>query len=227
MFRICAGIILKNNECVLSYEFKRLKKLGILNWVIKRINNLNPDEIFIIDLNGTIVETLMKHPKTLEKINVPLILGGGILNMRDTHNLVPFERITVNSTLFHNNDFEIKSFVNRFGKQAVLGYLPFIFSGSEILIYNSESKVFQKVDHYFWSNLQTFCDEIILLSASQQGMSCGFDFPVLQHVPFDHRRIYISGGITEGDIKMARRKNLAGVVLDNSPLLYSQKIYNR
>ena len=152
-------------------------------------------------------------------ISTPLSIGGGI-NVESLTELIKdpyFERLIFNSPIFDDNQV-IRKATLKMGRQAILGYIPFILKKNTITIYHSKINEFIEVSDKFWKNLNSMCNEIILLDADAEGSKKGFNFKALQFVNFPVDRVLISGGLTKLDINKAKEMKLAGVSLDNSTL---------
>ena len=104
------------------------------------------------------------------------------------------------------------------GRQAIVGYVPFVIKEGILQIYNSENNKFIEVPLDFWESVSFSCNELILLDSESEGTKQGFNFEVLNFLKFPFGRILISGGVTSADIKTAKRIGLAGVSIDNSVL---------
>lgn len=223
-FKISSTILLKRNIALQSYYFKELIPLGDINWIIKSLLKLIPDEIHIIDLNGEIYNSLGEI-KDFSNFNLPLAIGGGINNIF-LNKKICCERFIINSKLF-DDLFFLKKLRDLYGKQSIIGFLPFKIINNKPLFYNSSIKNFVDLDTIkFFEIIQNTC-EIILLDVLAQGSHKGFDFRILKFIKGFNKNIYISGGINKHDINLAKKKGLAGVSIDNSSLYYPIKITER
>jgi len=101
------------------------------------------------------------------------------------------------------------------GHQSMVASIPFLISNNSLLIYNSKYNEFQTANSDFWEKLNQSFNEIILLDAASEGSKRGFNFESLKHIDFPVDRVLISGGLTKGDVAMAKAMNLAGVSIDN------------
>jgi phosphoribosylformimino-5-aminoimidazole carboxamide ribonucleotide (ProFAR) isomerase len=221
-FRIGATVLLDcNGKALQSYSFQTKRVLGCIKNVLFFLNAYKVDEIhLIIPLKGKGVNT----SKTLAglkdtPISTPLSVGGGV----DSVSLIEitkdpyFERLIFNSSIFDDNEV-IKQATLKMGHQAIVGYIPFILKKNTIKIYHSKRNKFIDVSDKFWENLNSICNEVILLDANAEGGGKGFNFKVFQFFNFPINRVLISGGLTKLDISKAKEMKLAGVSLDNITL---------
>jgi phosphoribosylformimino-5-aminoimidazole carboxamide ribonucleotide (ProFAR) isomerase len=221
-FRICATVLQDfNGRALQSYNFQTKRVLGGIKNVLFFLNAYKIDEIhLIVPLKGRGLDTseILKELKDVP-ISTPLSIGGGI-NVESLTELIKdpyFERLIFNSPIFDDNQV-IRKATLKMGRQAILGYIPFILKKNTIKIYHSKINEFIEVSDKFWKNLNSMCNEIILLDADAEGSKKGFNFKALQFVNFPVDRVLISGGLTKLDINKAKEMKLAGVSLDNSTL---------
>jgi imidazole glycerol phosphate synthase subunit HisF len=221
-FRIGATVLIDcDGNAIQSYNFKTKRVLGNLQKVLKFLDNYEVDEIhLIIPLKGKGVDT----SKTLIglkdlPISTPLSVGGG-LNVESLAEVIKdpcFERLIFNSSIFDDNKV-IKQATLKVGRQAIVASIPFILQKNTIKVYHSKINKFIDVSDMFWKNLNSICNEIILLDADAEGGGKGFNFKVFKFLSFPVDRVLISGGLTKIDIHKAKEMELAGVSLDNFAL---------
>jgi len=221
-FRICATVLQDfNGRALQSYNFQTKRVLGCIKNVLFFLNAYKIDEIhLIVPLKGRGLDTseILKELKDVP-ISTPLSIGGGI-NVESLTELIKdpyFERLIFNSPIFDDNQV-IRNATLKMGRQAIVGYIPFILKKNTIKIYHSKINEFIQVSDKFWKNLNSMCNEIILLDADAEGSKKGFNFKALEFVNFPVDRVLISGGLTKLDINKAKEMKLAGVSLDNSTL---------
>ena len=221
-FRIGATVLIDIDGRVLqSYSFKTKRVLGHIKNVLSFLDDYEVDEIhLIIPLKGKDVDTSKVLTKLKDiSISTPLSVGGGlnVKNIAEITNDPYFERLIFNSLIFDDNEV-IKQVSIKMGHQAIVAYMPFILQNNTLKIYHSKSNKFINVSDNFWKNLNSLCNEVILLDAYAEGSRKGFNFKVFRYLNFPIDRILISGGLSKLDIHRAKEMKLAGVSLDNFAL---------
>ena len=231
MFRVCAQILTLDGHAVQSFRFRDIIPLGELNSVVKCINDLMPDEIHIQAIDGKICEVLEELSSVLKNINLPLSVGGGVKSLVNVRGSIDYaERYIFNSDIFLREKIESKGVRQKYGLQACIGYLPFRFDNQlrTFIFFNSDTQSFDSLDVDILHKIFNSFSEIVLLDADAQGLVSGFNMDILKIFEGSHySRIYVSGGINVHTIAMSKEIGLAGVVLDNSSLFFSDRIYLR
>ena len=221
MFRIIGQILVKDNNAVQSTNFKNILPLGKFDIAFESIQDKEPDEINIIDINGNINEFLNNNQLLISKCSYPLSVGGGLYKSNITNDAV--DRLVYNSHIFENVDMDE---LNNKGKQARIAYLPFIIRDNNFYVYNSTVNKFIIYENNIMENSINNYSEILLLDADNQGGKNGFNFNVLKFVnKIERERILISGGCNEQVLEKAKKIELAGVVLDNISFYHNENIY--
>jgi len=219
-FRIGATVLVDcNGGAIQSYGFKTRRILGNLRQVLKFLDEYEIDEVHVvIPSKGSDNCNSLQIFSNLSDVSIstPLSIGGG-LTMKNIGQIAQdpfFERCIFNSAAFH--DFPLLNHVrDLMGHQSMVASIPFLISNNSLLIYNSKYNEFQTANSDFWEKLNQSFNEIILLDAASEGSKRGFNFESLKHIDFPVDRVLISGGLTKGDVAMAKAMNLAGVSIDN------------
>jgi len=231
MFRVCAQILTLDGHAVQSIRFKDIIPLGKLNPVVKCINELMPDEIHIQAIDGKISEVLKELSSVMKHINLPLSVGGGVRSLINVRGSMDYaERYIFNSDIFLSEKLESKDVRQKYGLQSCIGYLPFRFDNQlrTFIFFNSDTQSFNSVDVNLLSTIFNSFSEVVLLDADAQGLASGFNMDILKSFEGNHySRIYVSGGIDAYTIAKSKEIGLAGVVLDNSSLFFSDRVYLR
>jgi len=192
-FRIGATVLLDiNGRALQSYNFNTKRILGCVKNVLSFLDDYEVDEIhLIIPLKGKGVDTskVLTELKDVS-ISTPLSVGGGlnVKNIAEITNDPYFERLVFNSLIFDDNEV-IKQVSLKMGRQAILAYMPFILHKNTLKIYHSKRNKFINVSDEFWRNLNSLCNEVILLDADAEGTRKGFNFKVFKFLKFPIDRV--------------------------------------
>ena len=119
--------------------------------------------------------------------------GGGIRDI-DQLNLLrelPIERLVFSSALFNKESGLLETAKNFFGKQAVIGLIPFKIS-SKLQVFNCQKNSFVSSNEI---NHLEMVDEIILYDCSNEGSQSGFNSDIFNILNLDPKKCVISGGV--------------------------------
>lgn len=195
--RLGSVILFKNGYCYQSYGWNLFRPLGNLQNIINHLDKYLIDDITIIrpvrenDSNSSFLRDIEELRQI--KSSTPISFGGGIRNTKQLNLLadLPFERFVFSSTLF-NNDHEIIDVASKlYGKQAIVGLIPFKID-PEIVVFNSQINKFVSIDQL--KNLE-FCDEIILYDCKHEGLHSGFSTDIVERMKLDLQKCVLSGGV--------------------------------
>lgn len=195
--RLGSVILFKNGYCYQSYNWNLLRPLGKLQNIITHLDKYLIDDITILrpirdNDNQTQLLSDLNEIKNI-KCSTPISFGGGIRNI-DQLNLLrqlPIERLVFSSALFNKESRLLKTAKNLFGKQAVIGLIPFNIN-SKIEVFNCQKNSF--VSSYEINHLE-MVDEIILYDCSHEGSQSGFNFDIFDILQIEPERCVISGGV--------------------------------
>lgn len=178
-----------------------MRPLGEIQNVISHLDQYEIDEISILrpvrcdDSDSD----FKKDVKLLSKIksSTPISFGGGIRNLERLKYLdgLPFERFIFSSILFQPNLDLLYNASLIFGKQALIGLIPFDFS-SEELVFNSSTNEFHRLNTLNREALE-ICDEIITYDTVSEGENIGFNLKILCKLSEYEGKLVYSGGIFE------------------------------
>ena len=107
---------------------------------------------------------------------------------------------------------------NLFGHQAIQCLLPITIKCGEALIYNSSRSSYTPLETTDIEFINNLANEVILFDTTHEGKTNSFDWLLLNKVPFDCKKIIISGGIGKEDVQKAKVKGIASVLIDNKIL---------
>ena len=195
--RLGSVILFKNGYCYQSYGWNLFRPLGNLQNIINHLDKYLIDDITIIrpvreDDSKTCFLRDIKELRQV-KSSTPISFGGGIRNINQLNLLtdLPFERFVFSSILFNNNNELIDSASKLFGKQAIVGLIPFKIS-PDLSVFNSQINKFVSIDQL--KNLE-FCDEIILYDCKHEGFHSGFSKDIVERMNLDPQNCIFSGGV--------------------------------
>lgn len=197
--RIGSTLLYLDGICYQSYNWQLLRPLGKIQNAIAHLDRFEVDEISIIRpiRKNEIKSVYLNDLKSLSelKTSTPISFGGGIRELEDLKHLqqLPFERFIFNSALFYPNNDLLHEALNLFGKQAILGLIPFQFNPS-VTIYNSKRERFESVDKLNLEYLK-LCDEIILHDTMVEGSNKGFNLNILEVFHDVSNKLILSGGV--------------------------------
>ena len=231
--RIGSSIILLDGYCYQSYGWKLMRPLGKLQNIIDFLEAYQCDEIVIIRpiRNVDTIESFQRDIDELFKVNcmTPLSFGGGLRDIKHIellHNL-PIERLIFSSAFIHQDIDLIQHATSLYGHQAIQCILPFICKNNEIQIFSSKLNKFIPSESLDITFIEKYANEIILLDTKNEGLSNKFDNAIFSEVHINHRKLIISGGIGKESVGLAKKKNIASVIIENKVLHkeYSMKGY--
>jgi phosphoribosylformimino-5-aminoimidazole carboxamide ribonucleotide (ProFAR) isomerase len=222
--RIGSTVLLCDQHCVQSYEWKMKRPLGRVQGVIDSLEEYQCDEIAIIRpvRDNDSFDNFRKDIQVVKKLSsmTPISFGGGVRTLEHLELLqgLPIERLIFSSAFLEKNEKLISAAKNLFGHQAIQCILPVAIKDGAIWAYNSSKSHYiplASIDSKFINEL---ANEIILFDTTHEGMSNSFDWSLLKESPFDLKKIIISGGIGKEDIQKAKVKGIASVLVDNKIL---------
>ena len=232
--RLGSCILFYNNYCYLSYGWNFQRPLGRLHDIISSLDEYEVDEILIIrPVRGTNDPYWDKDIKEISNLNIstPLLFGGGIRSKRrlkDLHSL-PIERVLFSSCSFGTKkDISlIEEATKVFGRQAIVGCLPYKFENDNLFFFHSRKNTFLTLTEKELELFDSLFNEVILFDCESEGFINQNPLKILERVPFKQDKLIFSGGIERESIKKMKAKcSLAAVYIENSTLFEEQKIKN-
>ena len=197
--RIGSVILFKKGYCYQSYEWNLLRPLGKLQNIVSHLDKYLIDDLTIIrpvrdDDDDTSLSSDLNEIKKL-KSSTPISFGGGIRNINQLHLIsgLPVERFVFSSALFNKENSLLRAATNLFGKQAVVGLIPFKLD-SQLIVFNSQIDKFVSVDKL--NNIE-LCDEIILYDCESEGSPTGFNKDVVNKLKINPKSCVFSGGVSD------------------------------
>ena len=223
--RIGVSLIFHNSMFFQSFGLGSYKVLGRPETVLEAIDYHGFSEVLLIRPSISPVADRLGSEKNFQDLycTIPLIVSGqlNLLNCEDDS----IERYSFNSSLFNDKE-KLDSYRNRFGRQAIVGIIPFIRTktGHKFVDISNDRKY--EITSELIESFYRQCDEIILHDIEAHGSSCGFDFMIFDIDGFSLSRTIICGGVTNQDVIRSRRLGIAAVYYDNVALHSEKLIYD-
>lgn len=194
-------ILFKNGYCYQSYGWNLYRPLGGLQNIVSHLDKYLIDDITIIrpvrdnDSSADFLSDIEELRKL--KSSSPISFGGGIRNIDQLDLLsgLPFERFIFSSILFNENNELLEVATKLYGKQAIVGLIPFKIK-PKLSMFNSKINKFVTIDKLNRYHLE-FCDEIILYDCEREGFHSGFSKEIIDRLQLDPKSCVFSGGVAE------------------------------
>lgn len=124
MKRIIARLEIKSNNVVKGIKMEGLRKVGDPELLAKKYFKDGADEIILSDIVASLYNRNHLYElvsKICKKINIPIVVGGGIRNFEDALRLLKSgaDKITINSHAVTNKNL-IKECAEKLGSQCVI-----------------------------------------------------------------------------------------------------------
>lgn len=222
--RIGSTVLLSDQLCIQSYEWIMKRPLGRIQGVIDSLEEYQCDEVAIIRpvRENDSFDNYREDIKIVKELSsmTPISFGGGVRTLDHLKLLqdLPIERLIFSSAFLEKNEKLILAAKNLFGHQAIQCLLPVTIKGGETWAYNSSIGNYIPLASIDTKFIDELANEIILFDTTHEGMSNSFDWSLLKEVPFDLKKIIISGGIGKEDVQKAKVKGIASVLIDNKIL---------
>jgi cyclase len=222
-FRIIAKLDIKNENLIKGIHLEGLRVIGDPNEFAKKYYNDGVDEIFYHDSVASLygrnsLEKVLS--KTIEKVFVPITVGGGIRSEKDAMRLFSngADKISINSAAVKNPNIINKLF-KKLGSQSVVVTIEAKKTSDnlwEVYIENGREKTGICVFDWIKKIIDLGAGEIILTSIDKEGTKRGPDLELVEKVsristiPF----IYCGGfGNIDHIIQLVKNSNVDGVAL--------------
>ena len=224
--RIGASILFLDGYCFQSYGWNILRPLGKIDNVLSYLDKYKVDEISIIRpvRNNDSFKDFSRDIKFLEKVNcsTPMSFGGGIRSLKYLEKIhyLPFERFIFSSELFNSSTKLLEESKFVFGKQALVGLIPFKYD-SGLKIFNSSINKFILPSNLNMKNLN-LCDEVILYDCFNEGMEKGFNLNVIDDLKINSNKCILSGGVSDFNFQSKYKRNQIKSVLIENKVLHKE-----
>ena len=222
--RIGSTVLFIDGYCYQSYSWNLLRPLGNLQNIINHLDKYLIDDITIIRpvRKNDSKSSFLRDIKELRKLksSTPISFGGGIREINRLKLLegLPFERFVFSSLLFNENSDVIYKATELFGKQAIVGLVPFKLD-AELSVFNSSIDKFISPNQLL--NL-SLCDEIILHDCINEGNRSGFLNEVVKKLNLKPKSCVLSGGISNLVNKIKKYPQPPKAVSIENSVLYKE-----
>ena len=187
--RVIPTLLLRNESLVKTKQFSKYVYVGDPANTVRIFNELEVDELIFLDITAT-VEKRSPNLKVLSEIAeecfMPLAYGGGIKSLDDAKAIfdIGFEKISLNTELFHNPDL-ISQIAKLYGSQAVIASIDVkksFFGKNLVRCVSSKSKI--NTTPVIWAKEfeRLGAGEILLTSVDREGTWEGFDLDLVKQV---------------------------------------------
>jgi cyclase len=214
--RIIPIFTYKNNVLVKSINFENYRNVNSIIPVIKLFNKRNIDEMIFLDLNNNVNYELLSN--FVNEVDFPITYGGGIDSietMKKIYN-IGFDKISLNSILYQDNDFSRKA-CEIFGKQSIVASVDIKEINNNYYCHYNNGKI--NTDLTIYEHIENIIDtdsiaEVLLTNIDYEGTFKGFDYELYNSLKDYNIRIIANGGgmYEENNIKKTiSLKNVYGL----------------
>lgn len=189
--RIIPCLDVKNGRLVKGINFVQLKDMGDPAENAAAYSTAGADELVFLDITATIEErkTMLDAVKrTVERISVPLTVGGGINNCQAIEELLDIgvSKVSINTAAVGNPDF-IKEAAKEFGNEKITVAIdtscnPKLPSGFEVM--TKGGTVATGLDTVQWAKKveDLGAGTILPTSMDTDGTQAGYDIPMTRAI---------------------------------------------
>lgn len=185
--RIIPCLDVKDGRLVKGIHFVDLKDVGDPAENGAVYSEAGADELVFLDITATIEKrkTLIDAVKrTVERISVPLTVGGGISSIEDIQNLIDVgvSRVSINTAAVRNPDF-LKEAAREFGREKIVVAIDArrsakVYSGFEVVV--DGGRTLTGIDAIQWAKKveDLGAGELLPTSMDTDGTQAGYDIPL-------------------------------------------------
>ena len=189
--RVIPCLDVKNGRLVKGIKFVQLKDVGDPAENAAVYSRAGADELVFLDITATIEErkTLLDAVKrTVERISVPLTVGGGISSCEAIEELMDIgaSKVSINTAAVRNPDF-VKEAANEFGSEKITIAIDTssnstLASGFEVMV--SGGTVGTGIDAVQWAKRveELGAGAILPTSMDTDGTQDGYDIPMTRAI---------------------------------------------
>jgi cyclase len=189
--RIIPCLDVKDGRLVKGVHFVNLRDVGDPAESGEAYSKAGADELVFLDITATIEnrKTMIDAVKrTVERISIPLAVGGGIGTIQDIQSLldVGVSKVSINTAAVRNPDF-IKEAASEFGSQRIVIAIDTRSSkeapsGFEVVVSGGTKPT--GVDAVEWAKKveQLGAGEILPTSMDADGTQAGYDIPMTRAI---------------------------------------------
>ena len=189
--RIIPCLDVRDGRLVKGVNFVDLKDVGDPAESGAAYSEVGADELVFLDITATIEKrkTLIDAVKrTVERISVPLTVGGGIRSIQDIQDLmeVGVSRVSINTAAVRNPDF-VKEAARKFGSEKIVIAIDTrsssqISSGFEVMVSGGREPT--GIDAVKWARKveDLGAGAILPTSMDTDGTQAGYDIPMTRAI---------------------------------------------
>jgi len=189
--RIIPCLDVKDGRLVKGIHFVELKNVGDPAENAKAYSKAGADELVFLDITATIEKrkTLIDAiKKTVERISIPLTVGGGIGSIQNIQELIDIgaSRVSINTAAVRNPDF-VHEAVGEFGSEKIVIAIDTrsssdFPSGFEVMINGGRTPF--GIDAVEWAKKVTDmgAGSILPTSMDADGTQAGYDIPMTRAI---------------------------------------------
>lgn len=189
--RIVPCLDVKNGRLVKGVHFVDLKDVGDPAEIGEAYSEAGADDLVFLDITATVEgrkTTLEAVKRTVERISVPLTVGGGIGSLKDIETLmnVGVSKFSINSAAVRNPDF-VGEASKEFGSEKIIIAIDTrksdqVSSGFEVVVSGGQKPT--GLDAVEWAKQveQLGVGEILPTSMDTDGVQTGYDIPMTKAI---------------------------------------------
>ena len=189
--RIIPCLDVKDGRLVKGVHFVDLRDVGDPAENGEAYSKAGADELVFLDITATVEnrKTMIDAIKrTVERISIPLAVGGGIREIQDIQNLLDIgvSKVSINTAAVRNPDF-VKEAVSEFGSERIVIAIDTrsskdVPSGFEVVV--SGGRTPTGIDAVEWAKQveQFGAGEILPTSMDADGTQAGYDIPMTRAI---------------------------------------------
>ena len=223
--RLIPRIDIKGNNLVKGVNLEGFRALGDANLYIEKYYKDKADEILLNDVVASLYDrdSLNNFVKKItKKIFIPLIVGGGIKNLKDIEHLLKSgaDRIFFNSSIIRRPKLLNES-VKYFGSSTIIASIEAIKISDRFMCLSDSGREETNFNLVDWAKEieNRGASEIIITSVSHEGRGNGFDLELINllnetiSIPF-----IVSGGYGKFEHirEVSKFSNLSGICIGSA-----------
>jgi imidazole glycerol-phosphate synthase subunit HisF len=186
MIRIIPKLDIKNENLVKGIHLEGLRALGDPEYFAEQYYLSGADEIIYHDVVASLYERNSMLPlikKTSKKTFVPLIVGGGIKNLKQIEKILKSgaDRVFINTAAINNNNF-IKKVIEEFGASTLVISIEVVKKNKNFYCRKDFGREETNLELIEWcKKLQNIgVVELIITSIDKDGTGEGFDLNIAE-----------------------------------------------
>ncbi|NLI73547.1 MAG: imidazole glycerol phosphate synthase subunit HisF [Euryarchaeota archaeon] len=186
--RIIPCLDVSDGHVVKGVKFENLEGVGYPPDLAQRYESQGADEIVFLDITASIEarQTLFESvEKTVEKLFIPLTVGGGIRSVEDMRAALKAgaDKVSISSAAVQSPDL-IDDCVNTFGRQRMMVAIDAKREGDSWIVYTQGGRKNTGIDVISWATevQDRGAGEILLTSMDADGTTNGYDLELTDSV---------------------------------------------